>query len=86
MCECVFKRESVCERERGLAGRLLVNVGERALLSERGSAEWSAAKISYNLHSPAIFPPEGMGEGRRGRQIDVGGGEEGRGGVDAKVI
>lgn len=36
-----------------------MNVGERALLSERGNAEWSRAGISYNLHSPAIFPKGG---------------------------
>ena len=50
--------------------RLSVNVGERALLSEQGNAESSRAGISYNLHSPAIFP---KGEGEE-RQIDVGGG------------
>lgn len=33
-----------------------MNVGERALLSERSNAELSRAGISYNLHSPTIFP------------------------------
>lgn len=43
-----------------------MNVGERALLSERGNAEPSRAGISYNLHSSAIFP---KGVGWSGRSM-----------------
>lgn len=50
-----------------------MNVGERALLSERGNAEPSRAGISYNLHSPAIFPKGWGGEADRcGRRTEEG--------------
>lgn len=58
VCACVLACECVCVARQ--AGRLSVNVGERALLSEWGNAESSRAGINYNLHSPSIFP-KGVG-------------------------